>query len=324
MTEQVHKGMKRKTIRKVLRMKIEEWLDSIEDFDVQLEAKKNVIVTGGAISSMLMGERINDFDFYMRTKDSTTALARYYTDKFVKDNQPNIEPVVEHQTIRNIKGEAEDRVVIKVQSSGVASENTNDSNYQYYEMTDGRYGDGAEEYIDQAISSMTEETEDEEKEKYRPIFMSQNAISLSNKVQLVIRFYGSPEEIHRNYDFCHAKSYYDYDKDELVIPAEAMESMMSKTLYYEGSLYPICSLFRLRKFIDRGWSVSAGEILKIAWQVSELDLSDIEVMREQLTGVDAAYFHEIIKILEKGKESDDAKEIDSTYIATIIDRVFNT
>lgn len=307
-------GFQRKTIKKVLKLKIKSWLDSIEDFDTQQLAAKNVIVTGGSIASMLLGEPIKDYDVYFKTQEATLAVAKYYVDQFIATKQPLITPEVFTETITNIKGEAEDRVVIKVQSAGIAGEvDTPAQSYEFFEQGQAD-GSDAEAFFDQFVEADTDKS-------YRPIFMSQNAISLSNKVQIVIRFYGNPEEIHRNYDFEHCKNWYDYDTNHLELLPAALESLMSKTLRYTGSLYPVCSIFRLRKFIERGWKVSAGEMLKIVWQCTELNLKDPHTLREQLTGVDAAYFHELIAILTDATAK---KDINATYVATIIDRVFNT
>lgn len=324
------KGMKRKTIRNVLRKKIEDWLKSIDDPYVRQVARENVIVTGGSITSMLLGEPINDFDIYLRTKESTIKLAEHYCNWFISLNKPNIEPYIKEVKMTNLKGIEEDRVCVYVQSSGAVGEGNQDEQYEYYEMTDNAQGDKAEEYVD-ALSMHGDKNPDSEGielPKYRPVFLSQNAITLKNKVQFVIRFYGEPERIHNNYDFVHAMCSYDYHNDQLKMPAEALESMMSKTLVYRGSLYPICSLFRLRKFISRGWTVTAGEILKIAWQVSEIDMSNPYILREQLTGVDQAYMSELIKLLDfKRTEAEllgkDLKEIDSTYVVKLIDEIFN-
>lgn len=321
-------GMKRKTIRKVLRNKIEDWLRSIENEEIRQIASRNVIVTGGSITSMLLGEPINDFDIYMRTKESTVSLAKFYSDWFVKLNNPQIQPFVKITTLKNIKGEDENRVCIYVKSSGAAGEG-DDYDYQYYEQTDNIHGDGAEQYINKIQKGLhgdkDPDDEGESLPRYRPVFMSQNAISLKNKVQLVIRFYGDPQQIHDNYDFCHAMCSYDYHNDRLDLPADAMESILSKTLYYKGSLYPICSVFRTRKFIERGWTISAGEMLKMCWQISEIDLTDQTVLREQLTGIDAAYFSELIRLMDKEKEEnpETLKDINSTYAIQLIDRIFN-
>jgi hypothetical protein len=76
----------------------------------------------------------------------------------------------------------------------------------------------------------------------------------------------------------------------------------------------------MKKFILRGWSISAGEILKIMFQISELDLKDPCVLEEQLVGVDVAYFDTLINILR----GTDSEKIDSNFLNTVIDKVFNT
>ncbi len=148
--------------------------------------------------------------------------------------------------------------------------------------------------------------------------MSTNAITLSHKVQVVLRFYGEPEEIHKNYDFVHCTNYWSSWDGKLTLHQPSLESLLAKELRYVGSKYPICSLFRLRKFIQRGWTVNAGQILKIAFQVSELNLSDFTVLEDQLTGVDVAYF---VQIIDKLKDKDPEK-VNAAYLVEIIDRMF--
>ena len=319
-------GMQRKTIRKVLREKIEDLLKSVDDPKIKDLISENIIITGGSITSMLLGEKINDYDVYFRTFDSTMKIAEHYVNQFNKLNNPSIEPYVTTGTFYNIKGEYENRVCIYVKSSGAAGEG-DDSNYQYYEMTDNIHGDQADQYLNEMLAGKhgdkNPDEDGEELPKYRPVFMSQNAITLKNKVQLIIRFYGEPKEIHNNYDFVHAMCSYDYHNDILDMPGEALESIMSKTLTYRGSLYPICSLFRVRKFIERGWKIKAGEILKMAWQISEIDLKDQGVLREQLVGCDAAYMYQLIRLMDAHKEENKDLEIDSAYVVSLIDKVFN-
>lgn len=316
--ENTHRGLQKKTIRKVLCAKIEEWAKSIADLDVRKEFYDNVIITGGCIPSMLLGETVNDFDAYMRTFDSTVKMAEHYVKQFNELNQPLVVPYVKTQRMTNIKNEEEERVCIFVQSEGTIKsndeefpedelyENSRSSNDIFKGIHGDKVKDGSEE--ENALPP------------YRPMFMSQNAITLKGKVQLVIRFHGEPTQIHSNYDFQHAMCSYDYANDELVLPSEALECLLSKVLIYRGSLYPICSLFRIRKFVERGWKISAGEILKIAWQISKIDLNDLNTLREQLIGCDAMYFHHLIKLLET--EKDNNGFIDSTRVIQVIDEVF--
>jgi hypothetical protein len=282
--------MKAKTIRKILLKKINEWLATVEDESLRADMKREVIVTGGAIASMLLNEKVNDFDVYFKTKETTKAVAEYYVSKFpypvkVQELEDRIRIVTE----RGHRGETMGEQVI--QDSGEIED--------LYEEAQGK----------------AEETEDK---TYRPVFMSTNAITLSNRVQIVIRFFGEPDQIHENYDFVHCTNYLTASNDKLVLKLEALEALLSKELRYVGSRYPLCSIIRLRKFIARGWTVNAGQILKMAMQLDDLDLKDVKVLEDQLTGVDSAYFCEVIsKLREK-----DPEKLNSAYLVEIIDRMF--
>lgn len=314
-------GRKRSGIKRELNQKIEDWLSTIDDESVQKVAREDVIVTGGSIASMLLGEKVNDFDVYFRSLETTEKVATYYVNKFnLAHPAPEVEegvtppvPAVMVDDITNIKGETEKRVIIYIKSAGVASENQ--GKYEYFEMSSDS---GAGQEFSDSLKPDDEE-EDETNGKYHVTFMSQNAITLSHKVQLVTRFYGEPDEIHDNYDFIHAMCYWDHAKSQLELPADALEALLSRTLVYKGSLYPIASVFRTKKFLERGWRISAGQQLKMMWQISELNLRDFETLREQLTGVDAAYLHQLIKALE----GVDPEKINSAYVSTLIDKIFD-
>lgn len=313
---EIHYGRKRSGIKKEILAKLKDWFATIDDEVLRKKVEKNTIVTGGCIASMLLGEKINDFDIYFRDQATTLAIAEYYVAKFNEKNKVDVaegvteyKPTVQTKDVINIKGESESRVLIYMKSAGVAAEEQVE--YDYFELQ------ATDDKLNAFVESLAE-AENATKDKYRPVFLSQNAITLSHKLQIVIRFFGEPTEIHRNYDFQHAMCYYDSGSKELNMPAEALECLLSRTLIYKGSLYPICSVFRAKKFIERGWRISAGQLLKIMWQISELDLKNMETLREQLTGVDAMYFYQLMQAV---KDLDTTK-IDATYVAAIIDRIF--
>lgn len=310
-------GYKAKTIKAIISAKMKKWQDTIEDKSVLDLVKKNTIVTGGCIASMLLGEEVNDFDVYFRDHATTKAVAEYYVARFKQKH-----------------GEAEfalsvfdrdGRVKVVAKSAGIATEASGDTSYSYFEMGPDAAGS---EYVSKVMDN-PEEIEDihEDTEiqslanpaegKFRPVFLTSNAITLSDKVQIVLRFYGEPDDIHKNYDFAHCTSYWSA-KDGLVLRQEALESLLSKELRYVGSKYPVCSVVRLRKFINRGWRINAGQILKMSMQISELNLTNISVLEDQLTGVDTAYFLQLIARL---KEKDPEK-VDTAYLVEIIDRLF--
>jgi len=281
-----------------------------------------VIVTGGCITSMLLGEMVNDFDIYFRDHDTTLKVATYYLSKFKPRKVNGIEVPLRID-------DSDGRIRVVAKSAGLASEAGTEKPYQYFEGNPSETASG--DYIDavmtnagdieethQETEKLAQEAKDDGKPKYRPVFVTSNAITLSHKIQVILRFYGEPDQIHENYDYVHCTCYWSSWDHSLVLRPAALEAMLSRELRYVGSKYPVCSLVRLRKFLGRGWRVNAGQILKICMQISQLDLTNISVLEDQLTGVDTAYF---IQLIERLKEKDPVK-LDCAYLVELIDRIF--
>jgi hypothetical protein len=317
--EQINYGFKKSSIRRALHNKISDWLKSITDETLAEEMAKGIIVTGGAIPSMLLGEKVRDYDIYFKTIELAEKVANYYVNEFnlttkqaiadgAKPDAIPVTPEIRRTKVVNCKGEEEERIMIFIKSAGVAAEST--SPYRYFEQL---HPDKAEEFIDTLAKSK------KDKRPYRPVFMSQNAITLSDGVQVIIRFFGDAAGIHRNFDYVHALSWYDYYNNHLELNQKSLECLLSRTLMYSGSLYPVASIFRAKKFIERGWRISAGQLLKIMWQLSELKLSDPQTLHEQLTGVDA---HDMMQLVNALKDTDPDK-ITGAYVAELIDRIFD-
>lgn len=293
--------MKSKTIRLILNKKITEWIASIKDEELQKLVKRDTIVTGGAIASMLLKEPISDFDIYFKTQSTTTSVANYYLSQFIAEN-----PLARN----NIKVQVLDNRVRFAVSEGYRG--TTVGNTEDLTESGGQVEDTYQEMEQAALETK------EEKNKYRPVFLSSNAITLSDKIQIVIRFFGQPDQIHENYDFVHCTNYWTAADNKLVLKLEALEALMAKELRYIGSKYPLCSIIRIRKFIARGWSINAGQILKMVMQLHELNLLDPKVLEDQLTGVDSAYFCQLIaQVNEK-----DPEKVNAAYLVEIIDRIF--
>ena len=314
--------MKAKIIKATLRKKVDEWISSIEDDAVRLLAEKNTIVTGGAIASMLLKDPVNDYDLYFRNKETAIAVAKYYVGRFKPAKQRGIECAV---WVDDAGDDGRIRIVVK--SAGIASEEGAEKPYEYFEA---RPDDAATAYVGEVmrdpgdIEDVNEEAEaaaldvEDGTPRYRPIFLSTNAITLSHKIQIVLRFYGDPDAIHENYDYVHCTNYWTSWDGELMLRQPALEALLARELRYVGSKYPVCSIIRLRKFIRRGWTINAGQMLKIMMQISALDLTDHKVLQDQLTGVDAMYF---VQLISKLKESDPDK-VNSAYLCEIVDRMF--
>lgn len=289
--------MQRKTIQYTIKTKLESWLASITDDKLKEKVRSNIVVSGGSICSLWLNEQVNDYDIYLKSEEVAYQLAQYYTKAF-----PEIE-VVSH--------------------SRKAGYNYNDKDINIRKVIIENLKQGQVKLLmPESPSGVKTQFEDEGLNKYLPLFFSPNAISLSDKVQIVLRFTGTVEEIHKSYDFIHATNYFTFEEG-LVTNLRAMECIISKTLGYQGSLYPLTSIIRMKKFIKRGWNINAGEMLKCMFQISELNLSDPYVLEDQLVGVDVAYFGTLIEILKNKQESDPDFKLTSGYLNTLIDKVFS-
>lgn len=74
--------MNGKNIRKHLNNKLRDWILNIDDESIKKIIRDNVIVTGGAIVSLLTGEELHDYDVYFRTKEACVTVATYYVGKW--------------------------------------------------------------------------------------------------------------------------------------------------------------------------------------------------------------------------------------------------
>lgn len=341
--------MKIKTINSIITKKVNEWIETIDDEALKDDVKKNVIVTGGCIASMLLKEQVNDFDVYFTNLRTTYNVARYYHKEFfgketpdcfvqicsLRDNQQWVDINLDDDKIPKNKDytslyesvldyvpeQGEDvkyRVRVWLRSSGVAGEQPQEEEvhvdqYDSYENN---------EQID--LNNVLDDLEDvvpEAVEKFKPTFITDNAITLTNRIQLVLRFYGSPEVIHDNYDYVHATNYWDSKSGKVTTNVDALECILAKELKYVGSRYPLASIFRMRKFIQRGWSVNVGQILKASLQLNDMDLNNPYVFANQVTGVDVHYMAQLVRQIQSKYEEDPTIDIKS-YAMNIINKIF--
>lgn len=310
--------MNSKNIKKHLNAKVRDWMESIDDEKIKKIIRENAIVTGGALVSLLTGDPVHDYDVYFRTKYACIEVAKYYVKKWNELHNDKPVEVLWGELLENATGTDNGSVQCFVRSKGIADENE-DSNSKL------SYNFESTEYEDEEVGiehEHSESADSDTKEKYRPRFITSNAITLSDKVQIVTRFYGEVEDIHKNYDFAHCTCAWSSWDNKVFLPQNALECIINKELCYIGSKYPLCSIIRTRKYIERGYHINAGQYVKMCMQLNELDLKDIKVLEEQLTGVDTTYFEMMIDALEKHMKDTGEEKVDTTYAMELINKLF--
>lgn len=297
--------MQTKTIKQNIKLKLEDWLSSITDIQLAKDLKPQIVVSGGCIASMLLNEPVNDYDIYIKDRNVLLRLVQYYTEMY---------------GLEIFDGNLKDQYIKKYDQANSPGAFEFGHNSYIIAVRTLKQGQIKIDTPGYRVPEIPKEKKDPNM-KYVPQFFSPNAISLSDDIQIVNRFWGSVEEIHKTFDFIHATNYFTFE-DGVVTNKEALESLLTKRLKYQGSLYPLTSIIRSKKFVKRGWNIGAGEYLKIMFQISELNLKDPDVLEDQLIGVDVAYFATIINILRGKFEEDKNFNITATYLNTLIERVF--
>lgn len=254
--------MNRAQVGKVLSEKIDDWVKSIDDYSLRHLVRKNAIVSGGSIASLLRGEKPHDYDIYFRTEECVRKVIAYYLEK------------------ADLSKRDRDRIL-----------------------------DGLPTYYDLKT----------QKRKFGPYdvkFITTNALTLMDDVQLVLCSHGEPRDVSSRFDFLHCQGTYDSFSGKVSLSESILEAILNKELVYTGSDYPVASLIRTRKFIRRGWKINAGQYLKMAVDINRLDFDDPDTLKNQLIGVDVVYFDRILN-------EDDPNELSVDAIVNRIDEMFD-
>jgi hypothetical protein len=141
--------------------------------------------------------------------------------------------------------------------SMLIDEFVNDYDIYFYTKEDA---DGVKKYFETAHTKNKDD-------KFHVKLITDNAINLSDKIQLITKFWGDPSFVTDEFDWQHIKSWYSCKEEKLYLTSDVYQLVVEKELIYTGSDYPLSSLMRLKKYIKKGWNVSNTTILHIALDI---------------------------------------------------------
>jgi hypothetical protein len=72
----------KKTIKKIISKKMIDWLETIPNEKLRSDVKKNILVSGGCITSLFQGLPVNDYDVYIQDMDVLIRLAQHYWNNY--------------------------------------------------------------------------------------------------------------------------------------------------------------------------------------------------------------------------------------------------
>jgi hypothetical protein len=239
-------------------------------------------VAGGAITSLLQNESPNDIDIYFEDLD----LAKAFVSNFLALVGSGTRYLSQYRGVTRTP-------VIE----------------SFHELS-GTYSLQLEEQQGNPLFDPAMYRDSKSSDNFVIKSITSNAITLSLPVtttkrltfQVILRFIGDPDSVLNCFDFAHTRNFYQPGLNSLCVDPEAMLCLSTKELIYKGSFFPLTSFIRMRKFINRGWSISGGEILKILLNAVEFDFSHPQVLADQLQGVDVKDFKALVSELKAIQE----------------------
>ena len=252
--------MKPQSIQRILTTEFRKFTDSLPE-TLREDVIKTAFITGGSIPSLLIGEYVNDYDVYFTVPTATAKIETHYR-------------AMIRELIRN-------KDHCKIEDLGLG-------------FTKVHYYDEGKELTDD------KDIEKSLKNRYYPKFISKNAITLTSRIQLILGFHGTPDEVVGKFDWKHIKSYWTAWNGKLYIHPDTYRLVVDKELIYTGSDYPLSTMFRMKKFLKKGWNISAHEMTLIAMDLQMQDLSDKKTLISQMSGMDPLYIaNELQRLSEK-------------------------
>lgn len=159
-------------------------------------------------------------------------------------------------------------------------------------------------------------------------YTSGNAITFKRKssnsrkvwtVQLITRFTGQPVEIHDTFDFTITQGTFDFKNDQFYFGSRFFQDLSAKKLVYLGkSHFPICAMYRTKKYQDRGYTLPGSTIMHIALSIVRLEIKTYKDLKEQLMGIDTMYLQDLLN----SSKYDDALPVDfGEFIVDAFERI---
>jgi hypothetical protein len=145
----------------------------------------------------------------------------------------------------------------------------------------------------------------------KPVFVSGNAVTYQRKgkkksytVQLISRFSGDAFNIFDTFDFTITQGAYDFNDKLFYFGDRFFQDVSKRRLVYSGSSkYPICALYRTKKYQERGYYLPGSTAMHIALSIVQLKIKNYGELKEQLMGVDTMYLQNLLSFKDENSQN---------------------
>lgn len=134
-----------------------------------------------------------------------------------------------------------------------------------------------------------------------------------HRVQLIRVLTGEPNEVISTFDFTICQGA--FDGEDFYLSGSFFQHLAQRKLVFNiKAEYPLCSLYRARKFITRGFSLSGIEAIKLGLKLNSIQIKTYADLRKQLMGIDTLFLADLTDSLD-----DSTRTYDFTEFATALE-----
>lgn len=111
--------------------------------------------------------------------------------------------------------------------------------------------------------------------------------SESNKIQLVIfKLFPTIEDIFNSFDFTINMGAYDFKTEEFVLHNDFLKHNSQRYLKINTNTdYPLISTIRIQKYVERGYTISKSQMLRLLLAVNKKNIDSWEVFIDEVNGM---------------------------------------
>lgn len=150
-------------------------------------------------------------------------------------------------------------------------------------------------------------------------------INLKFQLIMIPDTYKGHENIFEKFDFTICMAAYYFKEDKFVFHDDFFKHLSQRRLVFNHKTkYPINSLIRVKKYLNREFKISGVELLKMGLAINNLNMKNYQDLKEQMEGIDTLFLKDLTDALMNDKEKkydfEQAMELIENYLQKYYDR----
>ncbi|OSA95660.1 UNVERIFIED_ORG: hypothetical protein B2H93_04365 [Clostridium botulinum] len=146
-----------------------------------------------------------------------------------------------------------------------------------------------------------------------------------NEYQFIhFNFFESPKDIFNTFDFTVCMGAYDFKTEEFVLHDNFLKDNSQRMLKVnQNTKYPIVTALRIQKYLDKGYSISKPEFIKIMLIINKLKINTYKELKEQMGGMYGINYDKLFKDIQDDDNFDTNIVIEKLSDLILDDDYFN-